>query len=39
MKKKQTMAALRVRVTPSAKAAAVRMAQEDTVRWPSGWSG
>jgi predicted HicB family RNase H-like nuclease len=29
VKKKQTMAALRVRVTPSAKAAAVRMAQED----------
>ena len=29
MKKKQTMAAIHVRLTPSAKAAAVRMAQED----------
>jgi hypothetical protein len=29
MKKKQTMAAMRVRVRPSVKAAAVRMAQED----------
>jgi predicted HicB family RNase H-like nuclease len=29
MKKKQTMAAVRVRVRPSVKAAAVRMAQED----------
>jgi predicted HicB family RNase H-like nuclease len=29
MKKKQTMAAIRVRVRPSIKAAAVRMAQED----------
>jgi predicted HicB family RNase H-like nuclease len=28
-KKKQTMAAMRVRVRPSVKAAAVRMAQED----------
>lgn len=29
MKKKQTMAAMHVRVRPSVKAAAVRMAQED----------
>ena len=29
MKKKQSMAAMRVRVRPSVKAAAVRMAQED----------
>jgi hypothetical protein len=29
MKKKQTMSAIHVRLTPSAKAAAVRMAQED----------
>jgi hypothetical protein len=29
MKKKQTMAAIHVRLTPSVKAAAVRMAQED----------
>jgi predicted HicB family RNase H-like nuclease len=29
MKKKQTTAAMRVRVRPSVKAAAVRMAQED----------
>ena len=36
MKKKQTMAAMHVRVRPSIKAAAVRMAQEDNhslARW------
>ena len=31
MKKKQTMAPLRVRVRPSIKAAAMRMAQEDNL--------
>ena len=36
MKKKQAMAALRVRLKPSIKAAAVRMAQEDK-RSMAGW--